>query len=365
MNILLLIHRLWNGGGTETHVLALATELRRMGHAVGVFTAGGAWLPLFRQYGIPIYTDPAYPDQATVLRRVVEKHGYQILHAHDAESFRLVRRLWGRGALPAVFTVHGRYVDPRTLNICATAANAVVAVSPAIRDYVASCGVPLHKIHYIENGVPTRVFHPGHGSTLRKRLHIPDDGFVVGYAGRFTGDKLNLSRRIGALLSRYSASHRHTYAIIAGRHSRAQQKPGNRCMVLGARSDMANFYRACDVVIGTGRVALEAMACGVPTIAGGYARYIGRVTPENIESMYRTNFGDHDAHRQSWHQTLVMRDLEAVRRDRPAVRRDARVLAGVVRERFSAERMARRLVRLYAEQLAPGRGRNPRRSGAV
>ena len=346
-------------------MLALATELRRTGHTVGVFTAGGAWVSFFRSSGIPVHVSPARHDRVAVLQRVIAERGYEVLHGHDAESFQLIRRLRERLPLAAVFTVHGRYVDARTLRTCAPAAGAVVTVSASLHQYVAASGVPPHKIHDVANGVSTRVYHPQRRSTLRRRLNIPGDAFVVGYAGRFTGDKLHLSRRTSSLLREYAAVHPHAHALIAGRESRANERTGARVHVLGAVSDMAAFYRACDVVIGTGRVALEALACGVPTIAGGHAEYIGRVTPATSAAMYGTNFGDHGPHRRAWRSAEVFRDLDAVRRNREAAGRDAAVLAGIVQRRFSARRMALLIARLYTVQIAARRGHGTAVAGAA
>lgn len=357
MRILLLIHRLWNGGGTETHVLALATELRGAGHTVGVFTEGGPWVHVFRANGIPVHVSLARDGRLVALQRLIAERGYEVLHGHDAESFQLIKRLREDRPFAAVFTVHGRYVDARTLRTCAPAAGAVVTVSAALHQYVAASGVPQEKIHDVVNGVSTSVYHPQKRSVVRQRLNIPHDAFVVGYAGRFTGDKLRLSRRTSGLLREYTGAHPNVHALIAGRESRVHERSGERVHVLGAVSDMAAFYRACDVVIGTGRVALEALACGVPTIAGGHAEYIGRITPATSAVMDRTNFGDHGPHRRAWRSADVFRDLEAVRRHLEGARRDAAVLVPIVQRKFSARRMATHIIRLYGVQIAAQRGR--------
>ena len=332
-------------------------ELRRAGHTVGVFTAGGAWVPFFRASGIPVHVSSARHERFAALQRLIAQRGYEVLHGHDAESFQLIRRLRERRPFAAVFTVHGRYVHARTLRMCAPAAGAVVTVSAVLRHYVAASGVPQNKIHEVANGVSTSVYHPQRRSTLRRRFNIPGDAFVVGYAGRFTGDKLDLSRRASGLLHEYAAARPNVHVLIAGRESRAHERTGARFHVLGAVSDMAAFYRACDVVIGTGRVALESLACGVPTIAGGRAEYIGRVTPASSAAMHRTNFGDHGAHRRAWRSAEVFRDLDAVRRHRDRARRDAAALIRFVQQRFSARRMALRIARLYTAQIAAQRGR--------
>lgn len=58
--------------------------------------------------------------------------------------------------------------------------------------------------------------------------------------------------------------------------------------------DLPGFFAGVDLVIGSGRVALEAMQSGVPVLAVGEARHIGFIDSETFEEARRTNFGDCD-----------------------------------------------------------------------
>jgi len=52
--------------------------------------------------------------------------------------------------------------------------------------------------------------------------------------------------------------------------------------LFGERINMINFYSNSDCVVGTGRVALEAMACGKPLIATGNQGYFVLLTQNNF-----------------------------------------------------------------------------------
>lgn len=60
-------------------------------------------------------------------------------------------------------------------------------------------------------------------------------------------------------------------------------------------NNILHAYYAADVIVGTGRVALEAMACAKPVVAAGVAGYCGVVKPQNIDKVIQCHFGDHGA----------------------------------------------------------------------
>ncbi len=57
-------------------------------------------------------------------------------------------------------------------------------------------------------------------------------------------------------------------------------------------SDVNAVYNAHDLVIGAGRVVIEAMRLQKPVIAVGESEYIGLINPDNINRALETNFGD-------------------------------------------------------------------------
>jgi peptidoglycan/xylan/chitin deacetylase (PgdA/CDA1 family) len=60
----------------------------------------------------------------------------------------------------------------------------------------------------------------------------------------------------------------------------------------GYQKELKPFYQKADVVVGAGRVALEAMALQRPVMALGERMYVGPIIPENMEKARITNFGD-------------------------------------------------------------------------
>lgn len=339
-------------GGTETHILTLAKALLADGHKVGVFTAGGAFTKQFLKQGVVVHERRSFRGGATdaaraSLQKVVARGRYTVVHAHDSAGFRLLARTPLRAS--KVITVHGTYVNRRDVRLAGKVARKVMAVSPAVKSYlVSSCGIPKSRIHLVPNGVSIAVFRPGRDISLRRRFGIPDEARVIGYAGRFTLQKRFVGIRTCRMLASYAARHKNVHVLVAGRMSLTALKSisGSRVHVLGTVYDMARFYRNCDAVVGTGRVALEAMACEVPTIAIGEAGFAGRVTERNLNHAWHGNFGDHGVH-HPWSAPRLFSALDEALGASAKSRASTLRIRRLVAHNFSNHRMVERTRHAY------------------
>ncbi|MCL6516403.1 glycosyltransferase [Alicyclobacillus sp.] len=341
MHILHVIHRLWPGGGTETHVLTLARTLAAQGNTVSVFTAGGPWTAHLRRLEIPVVTGPW---RISALRQTIRALGADVVHVHDTPGYRLAAALGGTTRV--IVTVHGLYAQPAALRRVARRAHAVIAVSPAAGRYAVGVGVHPGKVVVIPNGVP-----PCRAGAVRRSK----GRFVIGYAGRFTLGKRALGLRVIRAAARFAARHQDVTVLVAGHGSPSAvtRYPGVR--VLGHLDDLALFYRSCDLVIGTGRVAMEAIRCGVPVLAIGMGGYLGLITRRNFRRALRTNFGDHAVPRIPWTAARLHDDLGRCRAHLDDLRREAQHLRRIAGGAISSATMARRTLRLYRGDL-PGAG---------
>jgi glycosyltransferase involved in cell wall biosynthesis len=334
MRILLMINRLWRGGGTETHVLSLGEQLVRRGHTVYLYTSGGEWVGQVKNKGIIVVQDGTMsrPGPRTVQRfsAFVKQNHIEVIHAHDSASLRLAS--YARTGKPVIFTLHGRYVPAGLLKQNRHLVRKFIAVSPALRNYLQNqAGISAHKIHTIINGVAMNRFRPLNKLTARTELGVPKNAFVIGYASRFTLDKQRLGLRVAQVLRGFAAQPG-VRVLIAGRNSRTVLKSTPSFRVLGHVGRMQQFFNACDVVIATGRTAAEALACGVPVIVVGLGGFYGLVRPENATKMVYTNFGDH-AFRSNWSNQQLQAAITTVRRGYTA----RRLATGKVRRQLSGQ----------------------------
>ncbi|QSO46862.1 glycosyltransferase [Alicyclobacillus mengziensis] len=352
MRVLVMIHQLWRGGGTETHVLTLCSVLRRMGHAVTVYTAGGPWVRKAKSLGIPVHRDPSMhssPKRSAMrLRQFLVRHRFDVIHAHDGPTVSVavlaLRPLKRRPRL--VFTVHGPYVGHVPLKMAKQTAHTIIAVSPALQRYASRFGLGKSKITVIPNGIRTDVFRPVSKKLVRAGFKLPSEAYVVGYAGRFTIEKAQLGRRVVGALRHFTEHRPNVYILVAGRGSNRVIASAGHLKVLGHVNNMRMFYSACDVVIGTARVAAESVSCAVPTLALGTAGYHGLITRRNFAQMVRTNFGDHGSVRP-WTTAKLSTELRHALSHREELRREARRTSQTLRRTLDADRMVRRILQTY------------------
>lgn len=357
-------------GGTETHVLYLARELMRRGVEIGVATAGGPFLPLFTKAHIPVHRIESLErhsekKSAARVEALVRRHGYDIVHVHDSESFHLLPPLRERLAdSKLVMTVHGKYISHSTVRQAQAVADRILVVSPALLGWLRELGAPSAKLLWVPNGIDIEAFSPAQRvRPQRQALHLPLSGTLGLYVGRFQSDKVAIAQKCLEAAKRV-AKHRPQFTMVLigfGEYGRRLSREAKRAnddlhreavLVREPTVDIAPFYRASTFVVGTGRVALEAMACGKPVIAAGYAGYDGIVTERSLPDLLVHNFGDHGAKAQLRTSRLV--DDMTTLLDNPAYRRSLGESGRrAVVERFSIEQVATSTKTAYQSVLTP------------
>jgi len=355
MRILLLIDRLNSGGGTETHVLTLARGLRRLGHHVTIYTSGGPWVANAQRCGLVVVSQSSMmrlgQREVTGFAEFLKNHPFDIVHAHETVGFTIFHRARPllKSKPPFVFTLHSPYIGPRTLRRVCETAQAVISVSAPFRKRLTRFGcVSPRKVSIIPNGVDMETFRPTLKATARKTFGITPQRFVIGYAARFTTDKIGLGERVSNSLKNYAMQNRNIQILIAGRASRKHVRPASNVKVLGHLDKMEVFDNACDVVIGTGRVAAETLACGTPSILIGHGGYHGLVTSRNISRMIAHNFADHaEPPYNAWTKQQLHNLLSVVRRNIKLVNKDTERVRTMIHRRLSTGTMVQQVVSVY------------------
>lgn len=352
-------------GGTETHVLSLCKTLRASGVQVGIATFGGPFVRHFRIQQIPVHPvdktgrGSSHKVVADIVS-IVRKHKYDVVHVHDIESFRLLPPLRKRlPHTPLVMTVHGMYYSKTEVRPAVSAATAVIAVSPAVRQWVfRAVGRKMKKVCWIPNGIDTQKYSPSNQGHYRRMLKLPQRDKVCLYAGRFQSDKWRIAQKFIMAAERIAHKNNNFTALLVGFGSRRRRltqlaKQTNRRVgraavhVFPETIRMENFYRAATLVVGTGRVALEALSCGKPVIAVGVAGYEGIVAPATLNRMFASNFGDHAAKRTVSVNRLT-NDIATLLTSADTAQRWGYHGRKVVRQRFSIQRVASMTRRAYA-----------------
>ncbi|MFB3816902.1 MAG: glycosyltransferase family 4 protein [Candidatus Methylomirabilales bacterium] len=206
------------------------------------------------------------------------------------------------------------------------------------------------RVRVVLNGVDVTQFRPGlDGRSLRGRLGIPAQAFVIGYCGQLLRQK-GLDHLLGAF-ARLREKDGSLALFLAGSgpdEAALRQAAGPRAFFHAFADSLPDFYAALDVFVlptlleeGLSRALLEAMACGLPCVAtalGGNPEALGDGTAGVLVPA-----GDGDA---------LARLLGELRRDPGRRRGLGRAARARALECFDAAATTRKMEAVYREVLA-------------
>ncbi|NOU94842.1 glycosyltransferase [Paenibacillus sp. LMG 31456] len=315
LRILMVVDQL-NIGGTETYTLSITRELIKKGAFVVIASKKGKLLEHFLGLGCPYYEIDFVLDNyeadhenhikhLQLLKSVILTEQIDLIHGHQIPSGSLAQIAAEQMNIPYVFTVHGNYYDKDFLSVTQKKST-ITCVSPSIKKLLLSKGI---NSTVIANGMDTQEYH-AYGSAyldhFRAKLGIPHYATIVLYAGRLSWEKGEICEEIiHTIDSMRNNGYPNLHLIVAGggnkqediiKLSTTKQQPGSETYIhyVGEVMNMGAYYSVSDCVIGTGRVALEALSCERPLIATGSKGFLGIVKPDSYEKAWDCWFGDHD-----------------------------------------------------------------------
>lgn len=368
LNILMLVDSL-GIGGTETHALAIAKALKERNHKVIIGTRGGPMAQNFQRAGLemvtlPFQTDnPLYTNYITLLnmtRRIIKEHDIDLIHAHQIAGLKVAVQISQELLVPLIFTVHGMFYPRRQLQALIDGCAHVIAVSPPAANWVRThLGYPRKQVSIIPNGIDIQHFKPGPAPNFKKELGINENQPLITLCSRIAWGKTRIIEDvIYAVEELYDTEGTHLALVGSGPDSpfihalvnMVNQRRGEDIIhITGAMLDPVEAYRAADVVIGTARVALEAMSTGKPVIAAGNSGYFGPVTPANFSEAWEVYFGDHDYLTVPSKRRFV-EDIQTVLHNKRAS--DQAALRKMVASHFRIETVSNSIEELYYQVLS-------------
>lgn len=293
-----------NVGGPARHVLELdaqlpsfgirsslvwGTEGEREGRLDPSVDAPGVFVPTLRRAPNPWRDARAY----RTLRRAFERGRPDIVHTHTAKAGALGRVAARRaGIRVVVHTFYGHVLEgyfPKPVakmfatveRAAARYADALVAVSPQVRDELLGLGIGRpERWHVMPLGLELGYLFRSTLSSLeaRARLGLPAAGPIVGIVGRLAPIKdVGCFLDAAARIARVRAD---ATFVVAGDgelrrvlEAKARDLLGGRVRFLGWVGDLEALYAALDVVVltslneGTPVALIEAGAAGRPVVA--------------------------------------------------------------------------------------------------
>ncbi|WP_429143214.1 polysaccharide deacetylase family protein [Aeromonas hydrophila] len=284
MNILMALSQL-EVTGAEVYATTVGNELTRRGHQVFYVSDTLTKPTLGEVFKLRF-------NKRSILRRfwhvfylvyLIKKHHIQLVHAHSRASgwsSYVACKLTGT---PMITTVHGRQpVHASRKAFHALGFRAVAVCEDIAHQIIDNLGVDPAIVQVLRNGIETDKFQPVPAPTNARP--------VIAIVGRLSGPKGELCYR---LLDEVLDLDTCQVKVVSGSQLPARfQRFQERVDFVGYVEDVPALMAQCDLVIGAGRVAMEALLCGRPAFAIGEAKAIGLVTEHNLEEALASNFGD-------------------------------------------------------------------------
>ncbi|MFG2576770.1 glycogen synthase [Streptomyces sp. NPDC048481] len=368
-------------GGAGVHVEFLARELRRLVdvdvHCWGEGASDG--VRRHRPWSALDGANDALRTFSVDLAMAAALEGRELVHSHTWYANlagHLAQQLYG---VPHVVTAHsleplrpwkaeqlggGYALSSWAERTALEAADAVIAVSGAMRDDVLACypALDADRVHVVHNGIDTSLYRPDHGTDALARIGLdPDRPFVL-FVGRITRQKgvphlLRAVRDIDPAAQvvlcagapdkpEIDQEFRDLFGRLSGARDGVHWIPGMlpRPEVIQLLTHAAVFV-CPSVYEPLGIVNLEAMACGTPVVASR----VGGI-PEVVEHGVTGTLVPLDDEGEAFEAGLG-RAIDEILGDPAAARRMGE--AGRVRAvgEFGWDAVARRTVGLYEEIL--------------
>jgi peptidoglycan/xylan/chitin deacetylase (PgdA/CDA1 family)/glycosyltransferase involved in cell wall biosynthesis len=283
--------------GSVAYAVALAEAHRQQGHQVWLASDAATLPTTATVVQLPI-SQRKYRQRwrnIQALRHLIKEHNIDVVHAHSrAASW--VSYFAVRGQLvPLVSTVHGRQHLHASTSLFDVYGDKVIAICSNLAEHLREeVKMEPSKIAVVPNGV-------AFGSLDNSReVHAR-----LAFIGRFNGPKGERAAALFAhvfppLLREFPALR---VALIGGELDQLpeagtaalaalQTEFGARVEVVGFTTDVLGWLQQTDLIIGAGRVAIEALGAGRAVLALGEACYAGPVTLETYAAAAASNFGD-------------------------------------------------------------------------
>lgn len=372
--ILLVVDALYIGG-TETHVLGLAKELVKNNIFVAIAAnKTGSLVDAFEALNCPIYSIE-FPKSISLendhemalvkeIEKIIETENITHVHIHQTPSGYLAGKAAENKNIPTIITIHGTYYPDHEIQELLKLSDAVICVSPPLCNYVNKFDI--ENPYLIPNGINLDDY-PRNSAVkdIRSELKIPKDAPVLLYASRITWAKAQVcSIFLRACKDLKLNAVPNLHVIVVGDGNKLSEIKSLARMIeemcedafihiVGEQKNMHPYYSAADCVVGTGRVALEAMASEKQVVAVGNHGYFGIVDMNNFEDAWSHYFGDHGS-KATCSRHLLRDDLKKILMDQNRLKLNGITAREIAEDLFNINNVVKETLKVYSEAIKGG-----------
>lgn len=297
-------------GGAETHIVELSKALAKRGIEITVASNGGAYEKELAEAGIEHVKIPFHSKNPKciinaykMLKKLIFEKKFDVVHAHARIPAFLCHLLHRRYHFRFVTTAHWVFNTRFPYNLLTRWGERSLAVSDDIKAYLTdNYGIEPENIRVTINGINLEKFSADTDySEMAKEFSFADGAARIVYVSRMDEDRSLAAHKLIEAAPELADKIENLEIVIVGggndfeqikaEADEANARIGRRVIITtGSRTDINKFTAAGDIFIGVSRAALEAMACGKPSIIAGNEGYIGIFDEDKLKVSIDTNF---------------------------------------------------------------------------
>lgn len=311
--LLVIINNL-SVGGTETYILTIVKALRSFGIYTYILTSGGILEDLFLKNHISVlkanfnenqFDNIDYCNTVKHIVEIVNSYNIKLIQFHLPDDIHLASRLNKYLNVPIVLTIHGTFFPKDIIKNNLIYFSKIIFVSSEVQNYYCDIITSNNKSSYsvVPNAIEPSIYK-NQNNFIHKLLSLPKDSNIIIYCSRLSPSKAPLAITFLRSFEKIAYTNDNVYALIIGEGSDKilidsysqtinSLYSHKKVFVIGAVFNVLDYYSNSTFVIGTGRVALEAMSSSKAVISLGLNNSPNIVTRNNISEIISSNFGDH------------------------------------------------------------------------
>ncbi len=307
MNILMVLSQV-EVTGAEVYAASISDKLIDRGHNVFIVSDTLKIQTRAKYIPLPLNKRKLHLQAKHLLKliNIIRENNIMVIHSHSRVSCKLAyiaSRLCG---VPMIYTAHGHHHVHLSKKLFPAYGEYSLAICENVRDQI------IKELHWDENKI--EVLRNGVDSSRYSPVHIPakPEFPTVSIIGRLSGPKGDVAYKVlEEICIKNPIDPSIKINVVGGMVIPDRfQKFKERVSLSGFVGKVSDQIANSSVVIGSGRVAIESLMMGKPTIAFGEATYEGLVTTDNYQTVLRSNFGD-IAESGSWDTSHLGQDITA------------------------------------------------------
>ncbi|MFD1349894.1 glycosyltransferase [Oceanobacillus caeni] len=308
-------------GGAETHIITLSKALMGKGHNVQIVSSNGPAVEKINELGIDfheldVYDPTKYFINAEKIIEIIEREKINIVHVHPFHSQVVMSLVKLIKDIPIVTTIHGAYRTPSVEGLNEFFDRFIFVSEEANKFHLENKLIRKDIIEIIPNCVP--LVPNGKGSILNTNI------LKVVYVSRIDVDKLpsilffikcieEIVKYLDVEITFIGQGSK--YNELINLVNDINQKLNKSVVsVVNGSVDVVRYMKAADIVVGVGRVLLEALSINKIPLCIGNNHYVGILNREKLMRISEVNFTDRNS-TQELLPELLIKDLLRVKQN--------------------------------------------------